>query len=189
MKKLSARRVQRLLIIDHNSRGMILSQANLRLFEQNPVKYLRRFITIAETRFIFTHWRPNNISNGSRWQCSQDGQGGSISRQMTATVFLNAQGTILIEFIHNGKTINGEYYAILDRSNKKIKAKWLHLTKISYFTTIILLSILPPLQPLSWRYTMKCIPIHHILLTLLPVITSIFQTWKIGLDDEDLWKL
>ena len=46
------------------------------------------------------------------------------------SVFWDARGTIFIDYLQKGKTINGKYYAnLLQRLSDKIKEKGPHLTK------------------------------------------------------------
>ena len=54
MKKLSSRWVPRLLIIENKRNDMIESMASLTLFRRSSSKFLRRYITVVESLFLFT---------------------------------------------------------------------------------------------------------------------------------------
>ena len=55
MKKLSARWMLRLLIVDYK-RDRVISKQCLEMFQRNPDEFLRRFITVDET-WITSHPR------------------------------------------------------------------------------------------------------------------------------------
>lgn len=133
MKKLSARWVPRLLTVDQKRERVRLSLNNLRLFEQNSEEFLRRFITVDETWIHF--YTPETKEQSKQWVEA----GGSAPKKakvvlsagkVMATVFWDAQGVILIDFLQKGKTINGNYYAtLLHQLHQEIKTKRPHLAK------------------------------------------------------------
>ena len=53
MKKLSARWVPRLLIVENKCNRVTDSMAGLALFRRNPSEFLRRYITVDETWIHF----------------------------------------------------------------------------------------------------------------------------------------
>ena len=54
MKKLTARRVQRLLTVDHKRNRVTTSIECLALFNRNKDEFLRRFVTISHRSWFFT---------------------------------------------------------------------------------------------------------------------------------------
>ncbi|XP_012057892.1 PREDICTED: histone-lysine N-methyltransferase SETMAR-like [Atta cephalotes] len=107
MKKLSTRWVSRLLTVDHKRDCVTISKQcgdnNLEMFQRNPDEFLRRFITVDETRIHY-------FTPETKEQCSK-------------------QWTSLDEPAPKTQTINGDYYAaLLDRFNI-LKKKHPHLAK------------------------------------------------------------
>lgn len=85
------------------------------MFKHNSTEFLRRFITVDET--WIHHYTPETKQH---WM--------KTGKVMT-TVFWNSQGVVLIDYLEKGKTINGEYYTLLEQLNDAIKTKRPHLAK------------------------------------------------------------
>ena len=129
MKKLSARWVPRLLTVDQKRIRMNISQECLDLFKRNSAEFLRRFITWIH------YYTPETKQQSKQWM----GAGESAPKKaktvpsagkVMATVFWDSHGVVLIDYLEQGRTITGEYYAsLLDQLKDAIKAKRPHLAK------------------------------------------------------------
>lgn len=133
MKKLSARWVPRLLTADQKRVRVTTSTESLAKFQRNPEEFLRRFITVDET--WIHHYTPETKVQSKQWVEA----GGSAPKKaktvpsagkVMATVFWDAHGIILIDYLKKGKSITGQYYvALLDQLNNEIKEKRPHLAR------------------------------------------------------------
>ena len=127
MKKLSARWVPRLLTLDQKGVRMQLSQECLSRFKKNTADFVRRFVTTDETWVHY--YTPETKLQSKQWTES----GSSAPKKamvvksagkVMASVFWDAKGILLIDYLSKGKTINGEYYAnILDQLHQNIQQK------------------------------------------------------------------
>lgn len=133
MKKLSARWVPRLLSVDHKRKRVLLSQYGLDIFHSNTTEFLRRFITVDET--WIHHYTPETKEQSKQWRFSTESAPKKAKTVLSAgkvmaTVFWDAHGIILVDYLEKGKTITGPYYAmLLDRLDAAIKELRPHLQK------------------------------------------------------------
>lgn len=133
MKKLCARWVPRLLTIDQKQHRVSDSEANLELFRRNPKEFLRRFVTMDET--WIHHYTPESNRQSATWLEPGESRQKRPKTQTSAgkvmaSIFWDAHGIILIDYLEKGRTITGDYYvALLDRLNDEIKKKRPHMTK------------------------------------------------------------
>lgn len=133
MKKLSARWVPRLLSVEQKRVRQTSSQRCLDMIKRNPVDFWRRLITVDET--WVHHYRPETKNQSKQWVEA----GGSAPKKaktvksagkVMATVFWDAHGILLIDYLEKGSTITGKYYrALLDQLIDAIKKKRPHLKK------------------------------------------------------------
>ena len=125
MKKLSARWVPRLLTLDQKRQRMTTSQQCLAMFKRNPKEFLRRFITVDET--WIHHYTPETKEQSKQWvepgsSAPKKAKVVPSAGKVLATVFWDARGIILIDYLEKGKTITGPYYAeLLDRLDAAVK--------------------------------------------------------------------
>ena len=127
MKKLCARWVPRLLTIDEKQRRVDDSERNLELFQRNPNEFFRRFVAMDETwihyytpesKWASAEWLEPHESRPKRPKVQKS------AGKVLASVFWDAHGIILIDYLENERTITGEYYAaLLDQLSKEIKKK------------------------------------------------------------------
>lgn len=133
MKKLSARWVPRLLTTDQKHQRMNLSKQCLQLFQRNPDEFLRRFVTVDET--WVHHYTPETKQQSKQWveagsSAPKKAKVVPSAGKVMATVFWDAKGIILIDYLEKGKTITGVYYAsLLSKLNDEIKIKRPHLKR------------------------------------------------------------
>ena len=133
MKKLSARWVPRLLTIDQKRQRMNLSIQCLQMFQLNPNEFLRRFVTVDET--WVHHHTPETKQQSKQWveagsSAPKKAKVVPSAGKVMATVFWDAKGIILIDYLEKGKTITGVYYAsLLSKLNDEIKNKRPHLAR------------------------------------------------------------
>lgn len=104
-----------------------ISQRNLDRFKQNKTDFVRRFITMDET-WIYHH-DPKLKQERLQWTepgCSAPKQVKSqrSAKKVMASVFWDAKGILLIDYLEKGKTINSEYYCqLLDQLDAKVREK------------------------------------------------------------------
>ena len=133
MRKLSARWVPRLLTPDNKRNRASTSDQCLTLFRRNPKEFLRRFVTVDET---WVHWyTPETKEQSKQWtspgnSAPKKAKTTPSAGKIMATVFWDAKGIILIDYLEKGKTVTGLYYAeLLDRFDAELKKKRPHLAK------------------------------------------------------------
>jgi Transposase. len=103
------------------------------MIKRNPVDFWRRLITVDET--WVHHYTPETKNQSKQWVEA----GGSAPKKaktvksagkVMATVFWDAHGILLIDYLEKGSTIRGKYYrALLDQLIDAIKKKRPHLKK------------------------------------------------------------
>ncbi|XP_014488094.1 PREDICTED: histone-lysine N-methyltransferase SETMAR-like [Dinoponera quadriceps] len=129
MRKLTARWVLRLLTIDKKCERVRTSQYCLDMFRRKSKKFLRRYITVDET-WIY-HYTSESKQQSAQWVPKSGNAPKRPKTQRSAgkfliTVFWDAHGIILIDYLEKRRTITGEYYASLfDRLNDEIEKKGL----------------------------------------------------------------
>lgn len=133
MKKLSARWVPHLLNYDQKAVRQDISQECLDLFKRNKKDFLRRFVTVDETWIHY--FTPETKVQSKQWISPGEKAPRKVkvipsAGKVMATIFWDAHGILLIDYLEKGRTITGAYYVeLLDRLNKKIKKDRLHLAK------------------------------------------------------------
>jgi len=127
MKKLFGKLVPHSLTIQQKLTRKQISQHHLNLFNKNKIDFVRRFVTMDET-WIYHH-DPKLKQERLQWTeagCSAPKQVKSerSAKKVMASVFWDAKGILLIDYLEKGKTINSEYYCnLLDQLNEKIREK------------------------------------------------------------------
>ena len=127
MSKVSARWVPRLLTPDQKHTRLAMSQANLALFEADPASFLERFITQDEC--WVHHFEAETKRQSMQWKHPSSpppkkAKVVSSAGKVMASVFWDAKGIVLIDYLQKGHTINGEYYAnLLRQLREAIKSK------------------------------------------------------------------
>jgi histone-lysine N-methyltransferase SETMAR len=125
MKKLCARWVPRLLTADQKRTRMKISEQCLERFNINKTDFVRRFITMDET--WIHHDTPESKQQSKQWTeagCSAPKKTRSVpaAGKVMASVFGDAEGIFLIDYLEKSKTITGEYYSnLLTRLDEKIR--------------------------------------------------------------------
>lgn len=138
MSKVSARWVPRLLTPDQKRSRRLISKDNLALFEQDPEDFLQRFITMDET--WVHHYQPESKQQSRQWKhpgspTPKKAKNVKSAGKVMASIFWDAEGVLLVDFLESGRTITGTYYAhLLQQLREKIKEKRRgKLTKIPLF--------------------------------------------------------
>ena len=127
LRKLLARWVPHSLTLDQKRTRVKLSQEHLARFQKNKTDFVRRFVTMDET-WVY-HYDPKLRQQTAEWTepgCSAPKQvkASKSSKKVMASVFWDAKGILLIDYLQTGKTITGEYYKnLLDQLDKKIREK------------------------------------------------------------------
>ena len=116
MNKVSARWVPRMLSDAQKADRVEASSGLLRLFNKNPDNFVSRFLTVDET--WLHHFDRESRPQSMAWKhaCSPPPRKFRVdasARKVMATVFWNAEGTVLTDYLEHGSTITGTYYANL----------------------------------------------------------------------------
>jgi histone-lysine N-methyltransferase SETMAR len=126
MKKLCTRWVPRLLTEDQKHTRMKISEQCLGRFNKNKTDFVRQFITMDET--WIHHYTPESKQQSNQW--TEAGCSAPKTRpvpsagKVMASVFWDAEGILIIDYLEKGKTITREYYSnLLTRVDKKIHEK------------------------------------------------------------------
>ena len=133
MRKLSARRVPRLLTIDQKGIRVTASMQNLAYFYRNPKEFLRWFVTMNET--WIHHYTRKSREESKQWVKPGESAPKRPKTQespgkVMVNVFWDAHGVIFIDYLEEGRTITGAYYVeLLDRLIDEIRNKRPHLKK------------------------------------------------------------
>lgn len=127
LSKLSARWVPRLLTADQKCNRLRIANECLDLYKRNPADFLRRFVTCDET--WIHHSTPETKQQSKQWLergSAPPKKAKSIlsANKVMASVFWDAKGILLIDYLQKGATINGQYYAeLLQKLNDALRAK------------------------------------------------------------------
>lgn len=118
MTKVSARWVPRLLTPDQKRVRQRMSRDNLALFNSDPDGFMARFVTQDET--WVHHFEPESKMQSKQWKRNtspypRKAKVVPSAGKIMASVFWDAKGVILIDYLPKGQTINGPYYANLIR--------------------------------------------------------------------------
>lgn len=104
-----------------------ISEQCLERFNKNKTDFVRRFVTMDET--WIHHYTPESKQQSKQWTeagCSGPKKAKSVpsAGKVMASVFWDAKGILLIDYLQKGKTITGEYYSnLLTSLDKKIREK------------------------------------------------------------------
>lgn len=127
MKKLSARWVPRMLTHDQKRIRVQNSKECLERFQSNKADFLRRYVTTDET--WVHHYTPESKIQSKQWTQSgfpapKKAMVVKSAGKVMASVFWDADGILMIDYLPKGQTINGEYYAnLLDKLHQCIQQK------------------------------------------------------------------
>lgn len=127
MRKLCARWVPHLLNADQKLMRKQFSQQSLDRFNSNRTDFVRRLVTMDET--WVHHYTPETKQQSKQW-VEADGPAPKKAKsipsagKVMASVFWDAKGILLIDYLEKGRTITGEYYSqLLDQLDVAISEK------------------------------------------------------------------
>lgn len=127
MKKVSARWVPRMLTDEQKEKRLCISRVNLEKFQANKEIFLSRFVTMDET--WVHHFDPETKKQSMSWKRASSPtpkkfKVSSSAGKVMASVFWDAEGIIMVEYLEKGATITGSYYAgQIRRLREAIKEK------------------------------------------------------------------
>lgn len=118
MRKLSARWVPKLLTVDQKRIRLNMSRDNLARFNADPEDFLYRFVTMDET--WCHHFTPETKMMSKQWKHMgspppKKARVVQSANKVMASIFWDADGILLIDFLERGHTVTGEYYSNLLR--------------------------------------------------------------------------
>ena len=126
LSKLSARWVPKLLRPDQLQTRAGLSTATLNKWDEDPEAFLDRIVTGDETWLY--QYDPEDKIQSKQW-LPRGGSGPIKAKsersrgKVMATVFWDAKGILLVDFLENKRTINADYYTRVLRKLAKIIAE------------------------------------------------------------------
>ena len=105
----------------------VASKQCLGMFQRNSKEFLRFYVTVDET---WIHYYTPETKNQSKMWTEPGESASKKASKVMAKIFWDSHGIILIDYLQEGKTITGEYYAsLLDRFDGIMKEKRPHLAK------------------------------------------------------------
>ena len=105
-----------------------MSEVSLARFEADPDCFVEHFLTQDEC--WVHHFEPETKRQSMQWKYStspapKKAKTVSSAGKVMASIFWDAKGIVLNDYLQKGKTIHGEYYAKLLRELRQaIKSKW-----------------------------------------------------------------
>jgi len=116
MKKVSARWVPGMLSDVQKADQVEASTSVLCLFNKNPDNFVSQFLTVDET--WLHHFDPESKAQSMAWKHvsfppPKKFQHVASARKVMVTVFWDAKGNVLTDYLEQGSTIRGTYYADL----------------------------------------------------------------------------
>lgn len=127
LSKISARWVPRNLTPFQRAERSDKSLALLHRYQNNPAQFLQRLVTGDETWVYF--WDPLSKEDSKEWRERGSKAPTKARTQRSAgkvmcTIFWDTKGPILIDYLAEGDTINGQYYAdLMTRLRQAIVSK------------------------------------------------------------------
>lgn len=93
-----------------------MSEQNLARFQRNEQDFLRRFVTTDETWVHY--YTPETKQQSKQWKHADSpppkkAKAVRSAGKVMASVFWDAKGILLIDYLPTGQTITGQYYANL----------------------------------------------------------------------------
>ena len=125
--KVSARWVPKLLSVEQKRTRLTMSRDSLELYEADPQDFLDRFVTMDET--WVHHYTPESKQQSKQWKRSgspppKKAKAILSAKKVMASVFWDAKGVIMVDYLQKGATINSDYYCILlRRLREELKTK------------------------------------------------------------------
>jgi len=96
-------------------------RANLRQYNVDPAKFLRRYVTMDET--LAHHFDPETKQQSKQWKPVKFRKIASADKVLTS-VFWDSKGVLMIDYLERGKTVTGVYYAeLIQKLRSAIKEK------------------------------------------------------------------
>jgi len=92
------------------------SHDNLSLYNADPAKFLRRYVTMDET--WAHHFDPETQQQSKQWKhvtSSTPFRKIASAGKVMASVFWDSEGVLMIDYLERGKTVTSVYYAELIR--------------------------------------------------------------------------
>lgn len=125
--KVSARWVPRLLSPEHKQHRLEISQRHFNRFQREGDLFLNRIVACDET--WVHHYTPESKQASMEWRRS--GERAPIKAKtrlsagkIMATVFFDRQGAFHVDFLHDRRTINAQYYCdVLDAAKLSFRRK------------------------------------------------------------------
>ncbi|XP_077156041.1 histone-lysine N-methyltransferase SETMAR-like [Ranitomeya variabilis] len=127
MRKVSSRWVPKMLTDEQKKKRVDISIANLEKFQADKEKFLSRFLTMDET--WIHHFDPETKQQSMTWKRANEPtpkkfKVSSSGGKVMASVFWDAEGIIMVDYLEKGATITGSYYAEqIRRLREAIKEK------------------------------------------------------------------
>jgi len=125
--KVCARWVPRMLTPENKQVRLTTSRDNLRQYNVDPAKFLRRYVTMDET--WAHHFDPETKQQSKQWKHVASPPPVKFRKiasadKVLASVFWDSKGVLMIDYLERGKTVTGVYYAeLIHKLRSAIKEK------------------------------------------------------------------
>lgn len=125
--KVSARWVPKLLSVEQKITRLTISRDCLDLYEADPQDFLDRYVTMDET--WVHHYTPETKQQSKQWVRAgspppKKAKAILSANKVMASVFWDAKGVIMVDYLQKGTTINSDYYCeLLRRLREELKVK------------------------------------------------------------------
>ncbi|XP_073527124.1 histone-lysine N-methyltransferase SETMAR-like [Phyllobates terribilis] len=127
MRNVSAHWVPKMLTDEQKKKRVDISIANLEKFQADKENFLSRFLTMDET--WIHHFDPKTKQQSMTWKRANEPtpkkfKVSSSAAKVMASIFWDAEGIIMVDYLEKGATITGSYYAEqIRRLREAIKEK------------------------------------------------------------------
>lgn len=140
MKKLLARWVPRVLTPEQKENRLIAAERGLEMFKRNSTDFVSRLLVTMDETWIH-HYTPQSKQQASYWvypigPCERRTKiplTQTSAGKVLTSVFWDANGFLIIDYLKHGRTINADYYiALLDRLDAILREKKQTYTEKKY---------------------------------------------------------
>ena len=111
MSKVSARWVLRMLTDDQKKTRLDISSCLLFCYEDDPGDFIEQVVTQDET--WVHHFDPESKMQSKHWKQPDSSPPKMVQSagNVMATIVWNSQGVVMVDYLEQGRTIKGAYYA------------------------------------------------------------------------------
>ena len=113
MRKPYSNWVLHLHIVNQKQQHVNSSEHCLQLFQCNKKEFLCKYVTMDKTWIYHSTPLQSQIGGQQQLKAVQSDQTQRSAGKVLASIFLDVEGILLIDYLKKGRTINSEYYIAL----------------------------------------------------------------------------